>query len=113
MSPVLGRAIGKHCAPRCAERWAAKNRSIKSCANVWVPAFKGGQPSPGNFLNAGPISETVCLAAVALRAGRVKSGVRVYPAPVKLLYDSVSMKITNLPEANKYLTRDYRPGWEL
>ena len=36
-------------------------------------------PSPGNFLNAGPISETVCLAAVALRAGRQKSGVRVYP----------------------------------
>lgn len=82
-------------------------------ANVWTAAFKGGEPSPGNFLNAGPISETVCLAAVALRAGRVKSGVRVYPAPIKLLYDSASMKITNLPEANKYLTRDYRPGWEL
>ncbi|MCX6628577.1 MAG: Gfo/Idh/MocA family oxidoreductase [Candidatus Solibacter sp.] len=82
-------------------------------ANVWTSAFKGGEPSPGNFLNAGPISETVCLAAVALRAGRVKSGVRVYPAPIKLLYDSASMKITNLPEANKYLSRDYRPGWEL
>ena len=82
-------------------------------ANVWTGAFKGGEPSPGAFLNAGPISETVCLAAVALRAGRVRSGVRVYPAPVKLLYDSAAMKITNLPEANKYLTRDYRPGWEL
>ena len=67
----------------------------------------------GSFLNAGPISETVCLAAVALRAGRVRSGVRVYPAPIKLLYDSAAMKITNLPDANKYLTRDYRPGWEL
>jgi hypothetical protein len=86
---------------------------LQAATNVWVPAFKGGEPSPGNFLNAGPISETVCLAAVALRAGRVKSGVRVYPAPIKVLYDSASMKITNLPEANKYLTRDYRPGWEL
>jgi predicted dehydrogenase len=79
----------------------------------WVQAIKGGPPSPGSFLNAAPISETVCLAAVALRAGRQRSGVRVYPAPIKLLYDSASMKITNLPDANKYLTRDYRPGWEL
>ena len=76
-------------------------------------AIKGGAPSPGNILSAGPISETICLAAVALRAARVKSGVRVYPSAVKLRYDSASMKITNLPEANKYLTRDYRPGWEL
>jgi len=81
--------------------------------DLWVNAFMGGERSPGDFLSAGPISETVCLAAVALRAGRVKSGVRVYPAPVKLLYDSASMKITNMAEANKYLTRDYRPGWEL
>ncbi len=80
---------------------------------LWVQAMKGGAPSPGSFLNAGPISETVCLAAVALRAGRQRSGVRVYPAPIKVLYDSASMKITNLPDANKYLTRDYRPGWEL
>ena len=81
--------------------------------NVWVEAFQGGTPSPGNFLSAGPISETVCLAAVALRAGRQKSGSRSYPAPLKLLYDSASMKVTNMAEANQYLTREYRPGWEL
>jgi hypothetical protein len=23
------------------------------------------------------------------------------------------MKVTNLPEANKYLVREYRKGWEL
>jgi hypothetical protein len=80
---------------------------------VWVQAIKGGPPSPGNILTAGPISETICLGAVASRAARQKSGVRVYPSAVKLHYDSASMKITNLSEANKYLTRDYRPGWEL
>jgi len=80
---------------------------------LWVQAIKGGPPSPGNILSAGPISETVCLHAVALRAARQKSGVRVYPSAVKLHYDSASMRITNLAEANKYLTRDYRPGWEL
>jgi predicted dehydrogenase len=81
--------------------------------NAWVESFQGGAPSPGNFLSAGPISETVCLAAVALRAGRQKSGSRSYPAPLKLLYDSAGMKVTNMAEANKYLTREYRPGWEL
>jgi len=81
--------------------------------NPWLEAFLGGEPSPGSFLNAGPISETVCLAAVALRAGRQKSGDRTYPASIKLLYDSDKMEITNVPEANQYLTREYRPGWEL
>ena len=28
-------------------------------------------------------------------------------------YDSASMKITNDDAANKYLTREYRKGWEI
>jgi hypothetical protein len=28
-------------------------------------------------------------------------------------FDSEAMRITNHPEANRYLVRDYRPGWEL
>ena len=38
---------------------------------------------------------------VALRAGK------------KIAYDSANMKITNDEEANKYLTREYRKGWEI
>jgi hypothetical protein len=30
----------------------------------------------------------------------------------RLLWDSAAGKITNLPEANKYLTREYRKGWD-
>jgi len=30
-----------------------------------------------------------------------------------VVFDSENLKITNLPEANKYLVRDYRRGWEL
>jgi hypothetical protein len=41
------------------------------------------------------------LGAVALRANN------------KVVYDSAAIKITNVPEANKYLTRDYTKGWEL
>ena len=36
----------------------------------WIAACRGGKQSPGNFLNAGPISEAVNLYAVALRARR-------------------------------------------
>lgn len=69
--------------------------------DVWIDAFKNGTQSPGSFIYAGPVTETILLGAVALRAGK------------KVEYDSASMKITNVPEANKYLTREYRPGWEL
>jgi hypothetical protein len=66
----------------------------------WMAATRGGKPSPGSFLNAGPISEAVNLYAVALRTGR------------KLLYDAANRKITNVPEANQYLSREYRKGWD-
>ncbi|WP_321470770.1 Gfo/Idh/MocA family oxidoreductase [uncultured Paludibaculum sp.] len=69
--------------------------------NVWLPSFLGGPPSPGNFLNAAGISDAVTLGTVSLRAGR------------KVLLDSENMKITNLPEANRFLYREYRKGWEL
>ncbi|MFI5379626.1 MAG: Gfo/Idh/MocA family protein [Tepidisphaerales bacterium] len=69
---------------------------------AWVRAFKGGQPTSGNFLLAGPISEAFNLGAVSLRLGGRK-----------LLWDAAGMKVTNLPAANGYLGREYRKGWEL
>jgi hypothetical protein len=66
----------------------------------WIAACRGGKQSPGSFVNAWPISEAVNLYAVALRTGK------------RLLYDAENMKITNVPEANKYLSREYRKGWE-
>lgn len=69
--------------------------------SVWVDAFLKGTTSPGSFIYAGPVTETILLGAVALRAGK------------RVDYDSAAMKITNLPEANAFLTREYRPGWEV
>jgi hypothetical protein len=69
--------------------------------DVWIDAFREKKQSPGSFLLAGTISETINLGAVALRAKK------------KVLYDSAKMTITNIPEANQYLTREYRKGWEL
>jgi hypothetical protein len=67
----------------------------------WVAACRGDKrQSPGSFLNAGPISEAVNLYAVALRTGK------------RLRYDAAAGAVTNVPEANKYLSRDYRAGWD-
>lgn len=69
--------------------------------SAWVEAVRGGSPSPGSFLNAGSISDAVNLGTVALRAGK------------RVVFDSQAVKITNAPEANRYLRREYRKGWEL
>ena len=72
-------------------------------ANVdWVKSFRGGEATSGNFLLAGPISDAMNLAAISLRLGGKR-----------LLWDAAAMKITNRPEAEKYLTREYRKGWEI
>ncbi len=68
----------------------------------WVAAFRGGQATNGNFLLAGPISEAFNLGAISLRMGGRR-----------LLWDSAGMKVTNVPAANRHLTREYRKGWEL
>jgi predicted dehydrogenase len=69
---------------------------------AWIRAFKGGPPSYGDFTLAGPISDAMNLAAVSLRLGGRR-----------LLWDAAAAKITNIAEANRFLTRDYRPGWEM
>ena len=68
----------------------------------WVKAFQGGAPTYGDFLHAGPITEAFNLAAVSLRLGGKR-----------LLWDSAKLAVTNRPEAAPYLTRAYRPGWEI
>lgn len=82
--------------------------------SLWINAFKGGNPSPGNFINAANCGETICLAGAAIRYARknFKTIFTEHTTPV-LKYDTQNMRFTNVPEANKYLVREYRKGWEL
>ncbi len=66
---------------------------------LFLEACRSGKQCPGSFTEAMPITEAVNLYAVALRSGRL------------LKYDGKGMKITNLPDVNKYLSREYRSGW--
>jgi predicted dehydrogenase len=68
----------------------------------WVKACKTGQAAGSNFDYAGPFTEVVLLGNIALRMMHEK-----------LCYDGPNMKVTNLPEANEYIHREYRQGWEL
>ena len=67
---------------------------------LFVEAVKTGKQYPGNFSEAEYITEAINLYAAALRTSRL------------LKYDAASLAITNVPEANKYLNREYRTGWD-
>jgi hypothetical protein len=69
----------------------------------WANAAKGKGSTSSPFEYAANLTETMCLGIVALKTGVGR----------KLVYDAASMTVTNIPEANQYLTRNYRKGWEV
>jgi hypothetical protein len=85
-----------------AARSGQGNRGASSRDAAWIEAFKGGPASYGDFTLAGPICDAVNLAAISLRLGGKR-----------LAWDAAAATITNNADANRYLTREYRPGWEL
>ena len=77
------------------------SRAVVRNTDAWVEAILSGQQTPGSFIRAQTITDTINLGAVALRANK------------KVDFDAAALKITNDENANKFLTRDYRPGWEI
>jgi predicted dehydrogenase len=67
----------------------------------WIRGCKGGPKPSANFDYSGPLTETILLGNVAALAGK------------KLYWDGPNLKITNIPDANKHLKREYREGWKL
>lgn len=67
----------------------------------WIRAIRGEEAISCPFSVAAPLTETMLLGIVAMRAGQ----------PIE--YDGPTGRITNVPDANRYLDRTYRKGWEL
>ncbi|EON77118.1 putative NADH-dependent dehydrogenase [Lunatimonas lonarensis] len=68
----------------------------------FVDACLGKTKTESHFAQSGPMTEAIILGTVALRE------------PGTLLkWDAKKMKITNLPGAEKHLSRSYRKGWEV
>lgn len=68
----------------------------------WLRAIRGGAPASSNFDYAGPLTEAVLMGNLAVR----------FPGR-ELFWDGEGMKVTNDPDANAYVHREYREGWEI
>lgn len=67
----------------------------------WIKACKDGSQTTCNFDYSGALTESVLLGNVAYRTGKM------------LEWDAENLKATNCPEADKYIRKEYRKGWEL
>ena len=67
----------------------------------WIAACKTGSPTGCHFGYSGPVAEAVMLGSVAYRCGQ------------PLEWDAENLRVTNAPEANQLLHREYREGWTL
>lgn len=89
----------------------------------WVDACKAGFGSPehqaltSSFDYAGPMTETVLMGNLAIRSYMLRretsEGRMDYYARTKLLWDGENMRITNVEDANQFVGRIYREGWEM
>jgi predicted dehydrogenase len=73
--------------------------------NHWfsfVEAVRGKGKTSANFDYAGPLTETVLLGGVASR----------FPKQT-LAWDAKRLKFTNVTDANQFIRRPYRKGWEV
>ncbi|HEX6069466.1 MAG TPA: Gfo/Idh/MocA family oxidoreductase [Longimicrobiaceae bacterium] len=69
----------------------------------WIDAIRENRPANSPFSYASRLTEVMLLGLVALRAGQ----------GVPIEYDGAAMRVTSHPEANAFLRREYRSGWEL
>lgn len=67
----------------------------------WIEAVRGGPNPFSNFDVAGLLTEFILLGNVAIRTGK------------KLEWDGLNCQVTNCPEANAFVNKEYRKGWEL
>lgn len=66
----------------------------------WLKACRDGSPTTCNFDYSGPLTECVLLGNVAYRSGK------------KIVWDAANLK-TDHPESQKYISKEYRTGWEV
>ena len=89
----------------------------------WVEGCMNGTPTSSDFARSGPLTETVLMGNLALKAYQykeLKKGKKIgdgdpfnYPGRRKILWDGANMKVTNWDKANEWVQGTYRKGWEL
>ncbi|MDH4241291.1 MAG: Gfo/Idh/MocA family oxidoreductase, partial [Phycisphaerae bacterium] len=78
------------------------NRSIGH-HKEWIQACKDNNPKGAlaGFEYSGPFTESLLVGNLAVRLGR------------RIEWDARKMRATNAPEADKYINKSYRKGWEI
>lgn len=88
----------------------------------WVEACIAGygkKELSSDFSLAGPLTETVLMGNLAIRSYDIQKqradgkGMEYPGRYIKMLWDGANMKITNFDEANQFVKRQYREGWNL
>lgn len=98
-------------------------RVTTSHAGEFVNACLEGSSTSSPFSYGGPLTEAVLMGNLAIKAFQqkvLKSGKKVgdwdpynYPGRRTIKWDGANMKVTNYDEANSWVKRNYRKGWEL
>jgi hypothetical protein len=66
-----------------------------------IEYFKGGKESRGSYPNGQNVAEAICLGNLAIRMDQ------------RLEWDPANLKVSNVPEANEFVKRKFREGWEI
>jgi predicted dehydrogenase len=92
------------------QKWARVPEGANGHYKQWVEgciAGYGKTQLSSSFEIAGPLTEALLMANLAVRGYDLKGGNK------KLLWDNANMKVTNFDEVNQYVKRNYREGWTL
>ncbi|MBI5691606.1 MAG: Gfo/Idh/MocA family oxidoreductase [Verrucomicrobia bacterium] len=68
----------------------------------YVDACLGGERTESHFAHSGPLTEAILLGSIAIRC-----------PDQALSWDAAAMRFPNFPEAERFLRRQYRAGWEV
>lgn len=79
----------------------------------WIIACKGGPKAGSHFEHAAVLTELVQLGNVAIRWSALQQASNTNGIPVKLVWDAAAGKVANVPDANRFLQREPRKGWEI
>jgi len=84
------------------ENWTRPKVTENDHWQQFVEACRGNGQTAANFDYAGPLTEAILLGSVAAR----------FPHAT-MQWNAKKLKFTNLSEANQYVRRRYRKGWEV
>ncbi|MCW2260696.1 MULTISPECIES: Gfo/Idh/MocA family protein [Sphingobacterium] len=82
----------------------------------WVEgciAGYGNMQMSSPFEIAGPLTEALLMANLAIRGSDLKVDNKYPGRNLRLLWDNNNMRVTNFDEVNQFVKRNYRPGWEV